>query len=120
MDMNGNRIFAVDFDGTLSMGARWPEIGFPNVELFEFLKKQKAAGSRIILYTCRSGEHLIEAQAFCLKFGLTFDAINENLPELIEAYGNDSRKINADYYIDDKNLDVNALIKIIKATNNIA
>ena len=119
MDMNGNKIFAVDFDGTLSMGTKWPEIGFPNVELISFLKKQKAAGSRIILYTCRTGEHLIQAEAFCLKYGLTFDAINENLPELVEAYGNDTRKINADFYIDDKNLDLNILNQVIKLSDNI-
>ena len=33
---------------------------------------------------------------------LTFDAVNDNLPEIIEMYGNNSRKITCDYYIDDK------------------
>lgn len=33
---------------------------------------------------------------------LTFDAVNDNLPEIIEMYGNTSRKITCDYYIDDK------------------
>lgn len=113
MDMNGNKIYAVDFDGILSVGRRWPEIGFPNVELFKFLIEQQAAGSRVILNTCRSGAHLAEAVHFCESHGLTFDAVNENLPELVEAYGNDSRKINADYYIDDKNLDFNTLNKIL-------
>ena len=28
--------------------------------------------------------------------------MNENLPELIELYGGDTRKISADFYIDDK------------------
>lgn len=27
MDMNGNIIYAVDFDGTLSLGAKWPKQG---------------------------------------------------------------------------------------------
>lgn len=31
-----------------------------------------------------------------------FDAVNENLPEMVEWYGNDSRKVHADCYIDDK------------------
>ena len=31
-----------------------------------------------------------------------FDAVNENLPEIIERYGSDGRKIYADVYIDDK------------------
>ena len=32
----------------------------------------------------------------------TYDAVNDNLPEVIEIYGNNSRKITCDYYIDDK------------------
>lgn len=102
MDMNGNQIFAVDFDGTLSLGARWPECGEPNRLLFGFLKEQKEHGARVILWTCRAGNHLKAAVEYCEKQGLVFDTINENLPELIEAYGNDCRKVNADYYIDDK------------------
>lgn len=113
MDLNGNKIYAVDFDGTLSLGVKWPELGFPNMELFKFLKERKEAGARVILYTCRSGEHLVDAIAYCKKHGLEFDTVNENLPELIEAYGNDSRKINADYYIDDKNLDVHTINKVL-------
>lgn len=63
---------------------------------------EKAAGSRIILNSCRTGEALEKAVQFCKENGLEFDRVNENLPELIEAYGEDSRKISADYYIDDK------------------
>lgn len=102
MDMNGNKIYAVDFDGTLSIGASYPEIGEPNRELFEFLKGERAAGARVILYTCRTGEHLNAAVEFCRSAGMEFDTVNENLPEVIEAYGGDTRKINADVYIDDK------------------
>ena len=39
---------------------------------------------------------------FCRAAGLEFDAVNENLPEIIRAYGSDSRKVSADTYIDDK------------------
>ena len=42
---------------------------------------------------------------FCEKNGLVFDTVNENLPELIDLYKNDCRKINADIYIDDKATD---------------
>ena len=37
-----------------------------------------------------------------MEHGLEFDAVNENLPEMIEWYGNDCRKVFADVYIDDK------------------
>ena len=39
---------------------------------------------------------------WCKARGLTFDTVNANLPELIDLYKNDCRKINADIYIDDK------------------
>ena len=35
---------------------------------------------------------------------LEFDAVNENLTEMIEWFGNDTRKVCVDCYIDDKNL----------------
>lgn len=43
-----------------------------------------------------------EAVEWCKARGLTFDTVNANLPELIDLYKNDCRKINADIYIDDK------------------
>ena len=41
---------------------------------------------------------------WCRKWELEFDAVNENLPEIIERYGSDGRKIYADVYIDDQKL----------------
>lgn len=101
MDTNGNRILAIDFDGTLCTPA-WPGIGEPMDEMIEYVKEQRAAGTRLILWTNRSGENLEEAVEWCKQRGLEFDTVNENLPELIELYKNDCRKINADIYIDDK------------------
>ncbi len=42
------------------------------------------------------------AVEWCRQQGLTFDAVNDNLPETIDLYGTNSRKISCDYYIDDK------------------
>ena len=39
---------------------------------------------------------------WCKEHGLEFDYINENVPENVEKWGNDSRKIFAHEYIDDK------------------
>lgn len=94
-------IIAVDFDGTLSM-AKYPECGMPNTRLINELNDYKRNGARLILWTCRHGKPLVDAIEFCKLNGLTFDAINENLPDLIAEYG-DTRKVFADYYIDDKN-----------------
>ena len=50
-------IIAVDFDGTLCEN-KWPEIGMPNEELIEYLKKRQAAGEKLILWTNRVDERL--------------------------------------------------------------
>ena len=94
-------IYAVDFDGTLCESV-WPDIGEPNMALIEHLKKRRAQGNKIILWTCRAGERLENAVEWCKIYGLEFDAVNENLPEAIKQYGGDGRKIHADVYIDDK------------------
>ena len=100
-----NKIIAVDFDGTLCEN-KWPEIGVANDELIEYLKKRQASGDKIILWTCRVGELLQQAVRFCYNRGLIFDAVNENLPETLEWMNDDSRKIWANEYIDDRNVPI--------------
>lgn len=95
------RIIAVDFDGTLCRDC-YPKIGEANEGLIRRLKELREQGDRLILWTCRKGERLEEALRFCLMRGLVFDAVNENLPEILERFGGDSRKIYADLYIDDR------------------
>ena len=103
MTVDGHYIIAVDFDGTLMTGNKWPDVnGQMNKHLVTYLIREQMNGNKIILDTCRSGEPLDKAVEICEANGLKFDAINANLPELIEAYGNDSRKISADIYIDDR------------------
>ena len=96
------KVYAVDFDGYLCTNA-WPDIGEPHHSVIEHFKALKRKGNKLILWTCREGEKLEEAIRWCAGHGLTFDAHNANLPELNELYGNDCRKIGADYYCDDKN-----------------
>ena len=97
------KIIAVDFDGTL-FDTEWPSIiREPNTELIDWLNHRKAYHEdRIILWTCRCGKDLEVAVNACAEQGLIFDAVNENLPDIIEKFGGDSRKIFADIYIDDK------------------
>ena len=95
------QIIAVDFDGTLCF-SKWPELGEPNKPLIEYLKSWRNQGNKLILWTCRAGEALDKAVSWCQDQQLYFDAVNDNLPEVIEMYGNNSRKITCDYYIDDK------------------
>lgn len=104
-----NKIYAVDFDGTLCRGSRFPLIGNPNYYLIEFLKERRNQGDIVILWTCREGKILEEAVNWCKKYGLEFDYINENTEHGKKYFKNDCRKIWAHYYIDDHNLTVNDL-----------
>ena len=70
--------------------------------LLRWLIARRAMGDKVILWTCRCGEMLEAAVTWCGAFGLAFDAVNDNLPENIEKYGNDCRKVFADMYLDDK------------------
>lgn len=96
---------AVDFDGTLCEND-WPMIGEAHDELILWLRRRRFMGDKLILWTCREGALLDEAVLWCLNRGLKFDAVNDNLPEDIEKYGNNCRKVNADVYLDDKNHNV--------------
>lgn len=96
-------IYAFDFDGTLCNDC-YPEIGAPNSALIHYALRLRGDGHKLILWTCRAGERLDEAVSWCMHQGLTFDCINENLPEIVHKYGSDSRKITADYYIDDRSI----------------
>lgn len=96
-------IIAVDFDGTLCFN-RWPQIGKAKQPVIDFLIMQKQKGCKLILWTMREGEKLAEAVAWCQEHGLFFDAINDNLPEAQKRFGNNPRKVFANYYLDDHNL----------------
>lgn len=97
-----NKIIAVDFDGTLCVN-KYPEIGDPNKELIAYLKKRQANGEKLILWTSRVDDRLDEAVKWCAEHGLLFDAVNDNLPEIVESFGSNCRKIFANEYIDDHN-----------------
>lgn len=103
-----SKIIAVDFDGTLCVNA-WPEIGAPIKETIDYLKTMKQQGARIILWTCRAGDKLNDAIKWCEEQGIVLDAVNDNLPDLTEAFGSNTRKVYADIYLDDKALPVHNL-----------
>lgn len=98
-------IYAIDFDGTLAE-TRFPEIIGPKEKMVEFVKAIQAAGHKTILWTSRAGEDLDNAVEWCREQGIIFDTVNENIPEHTAKWGNDTRKVYADYYIDDKAITV--------------
>ena len=95
-----SKVIAVDFDGTLCTN-NYPKIGIANNTLIEELIESRKNGHKLILWTCREDSLLVEAVMFCAQHGLYFDEVNNNIPERIEMYGTNPRKIGADLYIDD-------------------
>ena len=97
-----NLKIAVDFDGTI-VEHDYPDIGKEKLFAFQTLKELDKLGVRLILWTFRAGKELDEAVSYCRENGIEFYAVNKNYPE--EVFNETiSRKINADLYIDDKNL----------------
>lgn len=99
--MNYPKIIAVDFDGCLCE-KKWPDIGAANWDAIHALIRRRAEGDKVILWTCRDGQMLDAAILWCLNHGLKFDAINDNLESNKEQFGNNTRKVFADEYWDDK------------------
>jgi hypothetical protein len=97
-----SKVIAVDFDGTIVEHA-YPGIGKEMLFAFATLKELQNRGHKLILWTFRSGELLQEAVEYCRKNGVEFYAVNKNYPEEVLTE-NISRKINADIFIDDRNV----------------
>lgn len=101
-------IIAVDFDGILCEN-RFPEIGAPNYEVISLVQQLIDKGHEVILWTTRNGEELVNAVDWCGKYGLHFTNVNgpavSNREEYRDRYPTESRKIYADVYIDDHNLE---------------
>jgi hypothetical protein len=94
---------AVDFDGTI-VEHKYPEIGKEILFAFETLRALQKQNHQLILWTFRSGRELDDAVDYCRRNGVEFYAINSSYPEeeFDEEY--DSRKIDADIFIDDRNI----------------
>lgn len=96
-------VIAIDFDGTL-VDHEYPRIGKEKLFAFETLKQLQNEDHRLILWTIRTGKELDEAVEYCKNKGITFYAINKNYPEETFDEYRVSRKVNADIFIDDRNV----------------
>lgn len=94
-------VIAIDFDGTI-VEHRYPLVGRIRPFAFETMEALQIKGHRLILWCHRTGKKLDEAVKFCSSHGIEFYAVNKNYPEEVWDE-NDSRKILADIYIDDRN-----------------
>ncbi|MCU4175736.1 BT0820 family HAD-type phosphatase [Carboxylicivirga sp. N1Y90] len=95
-------LIAVDFDGTI-VEHRYPAIGKEKTFAFETLKRLQKQGHLLVLWTIRSGKYLDDAVDYCRRNGVEFYAINKTYPEEVIDHSM-SRKVNADIFIDDRNV----------------
>ena len=93
---------AVDFDGTI-VEHRYPAIGREIPFAIDALKLL-CAHHKVILWTVREGSLLDEAVEYCRERGLRFYAVNKNYPEEKECHEGYSRKLQAELFIDDRNI----------------
>lgn len=112
-------IIAVDFDGTI-VEHEYPKIGRPIPFAIETLLQLQKDGHILLLWSVREGELLQEAINYCSGKGLEFYAANKNYPE--EERVTAARKLNADLFIDDRNLgglpDWGIIYNVIKNAEN--
>lgn len=94
---------AIDFDGTIVQDA-YPNIG----SLLPFAKETIRLlyydyNCDIVIWTCRSGKEELDCEKFLIENNIPFTTINKNTPAVIQRWNSDdSRKVYADIYIDDR------------------
>lgn len=91
------KVIAIDFDGTITDKTPYPNTGKIREECVDIIRKL-SDNYILILWTCRKGKDLKEAKNICKNLQLKFSYINKS------PYKNTSRKIGADFYIDDKSI----------------
>jgi hypothetical protein len=97
-------IIAIDFDGTI-VEDRFPEIGDLKPGAVEAINQLYADGYTIIIWTCRTGINKARAVEFLAKAGIKWHYFNESSIANLKLHNfNDTRKVYADLYIDDRGL----------------
>lgn len=97
------KTFAIDFDGTI-VENKYPDIGEPNESIIYAIRVLHSMGHTIILNTCRVKERLNAAVKWLKEKDVPIDYVNDNSERILNVWGENPRKISADYYVDDKNL----------------
>lgn len=107
-------IIAIDFDGILCTN-KFPEIGAPNYQVISLVRQLIDFGVEVILWTCRCENELDAAVKWCEDYGLHFCAVNDNAPSNLKqfdgVYQTPPRKIYADVYVDDHNVEFEYISK---------
>lgn len=98
--------FAFDFDDTI----RDQKTGKLNENVAKVIRELSSKGHLIILYTCRTGQLLAEAEAFLKKNKVPYNSVNVN-PD----FSTGSPKMYADVTVDDRVLNVHDVMDLMQA-----
>lgn len=113
-------VLAIDFDGTIAEHPQWPDLGTVKEYAQHYLRLLREENYYIIIWTCREGNCIENIKVWLDAHEIPYDQINQHHPKLVEFYKNDTRKICADIYVDDRNLfglpDWHGIYKAIKNT----
>jgi hypothetical protein len=96
-------VIAIDFDGTIAEHT-YPECGKIKPHAKEVINRLYNAGHEIIIWTCRWDHPMELCRQFLAEHGIKYHKLNEHVDWAIEMFKNDTRKIFADVYIDDRQL----------------
>lgn len=96
-------VIAIDFDKTIC-DSDYPACGDAIKDAILVIRTLYAVGYGIIINTCRTQQAEAEAISWLKNHGIPFDYVNCNFPYRIQYFGQDCRKISAEYYVDDKNI----------------
>ena len=101
-----NIVLCIDFDDTISVKGKFPVPGKQRKDSLQLINKLFLDGFYIIIWSCRSGLHKLQAEQWLMDEGYMFDQFNESRPtEKLLFNGEDTRKIWGTVYIDDRNLE---------------
>ena len=92
--------FGVDFDDTCVVN-KYPKVGETVIQAPTVLKQIENSGHLIVLYTIRSVDSIQKAMEWFKEYDIELYGVNHN-PD--QGAWFDSRKVWADYYIDDRNI----------------
>lgn len=101
----GDYVLAVDFDGTLCRDD-FPWIKLAYDGMVEKVLRVQGLGVKVVLWTCREGDLLRAALAWCSEHGIVFNAVNDNTSERKVLYNNNPRKVGYDELWDDRAVEI--------------
>lgn len=96
-------VLAIDFDKTIAH-TEYPKIHHLHDNAKDVINRLYDQYFYIIIWTCRSGSYVDDVATYLKNHNINYHLINEQHPYLKYRFNNDTRKISADIYIDDKDI----------------